>query len=81
LPVSFGPRNATFITVRVLATAATAWSRQVVPGGSGIAPSIRFVAGSPAVKMCISSQPVLESDTGATGSGRATYGHGKPMPQ
>ena len=71
-----GPRNATFITVRVLATAATAWMRQSWSSdGNGIAPSILFVAGSPFEKKWISSHPELVSGTGEPGaSGNATNG-------
>ena len=41
----------------------TACTRQLVPGGSGIAPSIRFVAGSPVSNRWTSSQPVELSGT------------------
>jgi hypothetical protein len=57
------PRNPTFITTRRDRIAVTAWTRQLVPGGSGIVPSIRFDAGSPVSKRWISSHPVEVSGT------------------
>ena len=63
LACSSTPRNATFITWPLLLIAAAAWTRQCVPGGSGIEPLIVLVAGSPRSKKAIWSQPLLETSS------------------
>src|SRR6266513_2708648 len=60
---SFTPRNATFITWPDDLIAVTACTRQWPPGGRGIVPVIVLVAGSPALKKPILSQPRVDTSS------------------